>query len=197
MGIKQVMEIELISFCPARQRRFRRRRRRHLFGHDRRCHRRHDAGQQLLCVEPGLHSRGDHRVLPGRSADHAPALLRKLMAVDLPEGTFLNLNFPNCAPEEVEGTEVTAQGTARLQSHGGRCSCRRSRFLPYYWLIRRARQRFREHDVSALKNRKISVTPLTGIDRLFRTGPRDAGALMQVNRIGGVWWRRKSLRRSF
>jgi 5'-nucleotidase len=35
---------------------------------------------------------------------------KKLIGLDLPEGTFLNLNFPNCRPDEVEGVEVTAQG---------------------------------------------------------------------------------------
>ena len=36
--------------------------------------------------------------------------LRKLIDVDLPDGTFLNLNFPNCAPKDVQGVSVTGQG---------------------------------------------------------------------------------------
>jgi 5'-nucleotidase len=82
------------------------------------------------------------------------------MSIDLPEGTFLNLNFPNCAPEEVEGTEVTAQGKlafnldvdARADGRG----------FPYYWLKfgERAGAFVEGTDVNALKNRKISVTPL-------------------------------------
>ncbi len=104
---------------------------------------------------------GDHRILPWEVCEtHAPALLQKLMAVDLPDGTFLNLNFPNCAPEEVEGVEVTAQGKlafnleidARADGRG----------FPYYWLRfgERAASFVEGTDVNALKNRKISVTPL-------------------------------------
>ncbi|MDP9809311.1 5'-nucleotidase [Rhizobium tibeticum] len=91
---------------------------------------------------------------------HAPALLEKLMSLELPEGTFLNLNFPNCRPEEVEGMEVTAQGKlafnlqvdARADGRG----------FPYYWLRfgERAGAFVEGTDINALKHRKISVTPL-------------------------------------
>ncbi|MDO9415351.1 5'/3'-nucleotidase SurE [Pararhizobium sp.] len=91
---------------------------------------------------------------------HAPGLLRQLLDVDLPAGTFLNLNFPNCAPDAVTGIEVTSQGkldfglTIDERSDG--------RGLPYYWL------RFGERvgdfragtDIHALRDKKISVTPL-------------------------------------
>ncbi len=91
---------------------------------------------------------------------HAPALLGKLMDLDLPDGTFLNLNFPNCRPEEVEGTEVTAQGKLAFNLQVDARSDGRG--LPYYWL------RFGERagafrpgtDVHALKHNRISVTPL-------------------------------------
>jgi len=57
-----------------------------------------------------VHQNGG-RVVPWEVAEaHAPALLGKLIDIDLPDGTFLNLNFPNCRPDEVAGTEVTAQG---------------------------------------------------------------------------------------
>lgn len=101
------------------------------------------------------------RILPWEVCEaHAPALLEKLMTVDLPEGTFLNLNFPNCRPEEVEGVEVTAQGKlafnlqvdARTDGRG----------FPYYWLkIGERAGAFTEgSDIHALKHNRISVTPL-------------------------------------
>lgn len=101
------------------------------------------------------------RVTPWNVAEtHAPALIGRLMDIDLPDGTFLNLNFPNCEPDQVEGTEVTSQGkldfglTIDKRSDG--------RGFPYYWL------RFGERlgdfragtDIHALRERKISVTPL-------------------------------------
>ncbi len=91
---------------------------------------------------------------------HAPALLDKLIPLDLPDGTFLNLNFPNCRPEEVEGVDVTSQGKlafnlqvdARADGRG----------FPYYWLKfgERAGAFTEGTDIHALKHRKISVTPL-------------------------------------
>jgi len=104
---------------------------------------------------------GDQRILPWEVCEtHAPALLQKLMSVDLPEGTFLSLNFPNCAPDEVEGTEVTAQGKLAFNLEVDARSDGRG--FPYYWLKfgERAGAFVDGTDVNALKNRKISVTPL-------------------------------------
>ena len=103
----------------------------------------------------------DGRVVPWEVAEtYAPDLLRKLMNVELPDGTFLNLNFPNCAPKDVQGVSVTGQGkldfglTVEERQDG--------RGFPYYWL--RFGERlgtFREGtDIHALKHGKISVTPL-------------------------------------
>jgi 5'-nucleotidase len=91
---------------------------------------------------------------------HAPKLLKKLMTLDLPDGTFLNLNFPNCAADAVAGTEVTCQGkldfglTIDERSDG--------RGHPYFWL--RFGERFGDFragtDIHAIRENKISVTPL-------------------------------------
>jgi 5'-nucleotidase len=105
--------------------------------------------------------RGNGRVAPWQVAEtHAPDLIRKLIDIDLPDETFLNLNFPNCEPDEVQGTEVTSQGkldfglTIDPREDG--------RGKPYYWLRFGERNgRFREGtDIQALKDNKISVTPL-------------------------------------
>ncbi|KQV33088.1 MULTISPECIES: 5'/3'-nucleotidase SurE [unclassified Rhizobium] len=91
---------------------------------------------------------------------HAPALLKTLMTLDLPDGTFLNLNFPNCAAHDVAGTTVTTQGkldfglTIDERADG--------RGNPYFWL------KFGERtgdfrlgtDIHAIREKHISVTPL-------------------------------------
>lgn len=91
---------------------------------------------------------------------HAPALLRKLMRIDLPDGTFLNLNFPNCPADAVAGTEVTSQGKLNFGlSIDERAD---GRGHPYFWL------RFGERlgdfragtDIHAIREHNISVTPL-------------------------------------
>jgi 5'-nucleotidase len=107
-----------------------------------------------------LHQDGA-RVVPWEVCEaHAPALLDKLISLDLPDGTFLNLNFPNCRPEEVEGVEVTAQGRLAFNLQVDARSDGRG--LPYYWLRfgERAGAFVAGTDIHALKSRKISVTPL-------------------------------------
>lgn len=101
------------------------------------------------------------RIVPWEIAEtFGPKLLRQVMETELPDGTFLNLNFPNCKPEEIQGVAVTSQGktdfalTVEERADG--------RGFPYYWLRFGERVgNFREGtDVAAVKNNKISVTPL-------------------------------------
>lgn len=91
---------------------------------------------------------------------HAPDLIRKLMVVDLPDGTLLNVNFPNCAADAVEGAEVTSQG--KLDFGLSIDERTDGRGFPYFWL------RFGERvgdfragtDIHALRENRISVNPL-------------------------------------
>lgn len=101
------------------------------------------------------------RMVPWEVAEaHAPALLDKLMHVELPGGTFFNLNFPNCRPEDVQGVEVTAQGKLAFNLQVDARSDGRG--FPYYWLKfgERAGDFSDGTDIHALKHNKISVTPL-------------------------------------
>lgn len=90
----------------------------------------------------------------------APELLRKLIRVEMPDWTFMNLNFPNCKPAEVQGISVTAQGKLDFGINIEKRSDGRG--YPYYWLKFDARKGdFREGtDIHALRANKISVTPL-------------------------------------
>lgn len=105
----------------------------------------------------------------------APKLVSQLIDVELPDGTFFNLNFPNCSPSELNGIEVTGQG--KLDFGLTIDERQDGRGFPYYWL------RFGERhgdfragtDIHALKNNRISVTPLkldltdyTVLDRVKR-----------------------------
>lgn len=106
---------------------------------------------------------------------HAPDLIRRLMEVELPDGTFFNLNFPNCPADAVAGIEVTSQGkldfgiTIEERKDG--------RGFPYFWLrFGDRRGDFRSGtDIHALRENAISVTPLkldltdyTVLDRVQR-----------------------------
>lgn len=90
----------------------------------------------------------------------APNILKKLVKITLPEGVFLNVNFPPCAASDVTGVRSTVQGKRghkilidkRVDGRG----------LPYYWMhfSRGEGNSGMETDVAALKDNAVSVTPL-------------------------------------
>ena len=101
------------------------------------------------------------RIVPWEVAEiHGPALLRKLIGVDLPAGVFLNVNFPDCLPGDVEGASVAGQGKL---VHGLWVDERADgRGFPYYWLRfgRKTAEFVDGTDLTALKNNRVAVTPL-------------------------------------
>ncbi|WP_099867785.1 5'/3'-nucleotidase SurE [Pararhizobium haloflavum] len=102
------------------------------------------------------------RELPWETAQaHAPDLVRRLIELDLPRDTFLNVNFPACQKDAVAGIEVVSQAR---RNHGLVMEKRSDgRGFPYYWL-RFSRDPSEEAspgtDLEALGDRRIAVTPL-------------------------------------
>jgi len=103
----------------------------------------------------------DHPVPWATAAEWIIPVLQQLMSYDVPNGTFLNVNFPDVAASEVTGIEVTHQGRRKiggdiLQAAGpdGR---------PYYRIGRGRREdpHFKGSDLAALHSGAISVTPMT------------------------------------
>ncbi|WP_296713470.1 5'/3'-nucleotidase SurE [Rhodoblastus sp.] len=95
------------------------------------------------------------------AATHAPGLIKKIMARGLPTGVLMNLNFPACAPEEVQGVALARQGRreqelmkieARFDGRGN----------PYYWIAfeRPAFLPGEGTDLEAVAQKRISATPL-------------------------------------
>ena len=90
----------------------------------------------------------------------APAIIAELIKTDFPRRTCVNVNFPNCEPDEVAGTEVTRQGTF---THGLYMEKRHDgRGFPYYWLrFGRELEAPREGtDIKALAENRVTITPL-------------------------------------
>lgn len=91
-----------------------------------------------------------------------PQIIRRLIAIGFPRDVLVNINFPDCSPDAVQGIAVTAQGKRdqellRIEPrHDGRGN-------PYYWIAfaRRERPAPRDGtDLSALAGSRIAVTPL-------------------------------------
>jgi 5'-nucleotidase len=91
-----------------------------------------------------------------------PDIIRRVLAAGIPRDVLVNVNFPDCAPNEVKGIAVSGQGRNRQERlqidarHDGRGNA-------YYWI---AYVRMRGPppadgtDVSALADNRIAVTPL-------------------------------------
>jgi 5'-nucleotidase len=102
-----------------------------------------------------------HRDVPWDTVRaHAPGVLKDLLKVDFPRSTLLNVNFPACRPEEVQGAAHVRQGTFE---HGLGIEERHDgRGLSYYWLKFQGNIPELEEgtDMAALAERQIAITPI-------------------------------------
>jgi len=91
---------------------------------------------------------------------HGPALIDKLLNSKFHPGTFINVNFPDCPAQDVAGVEVVPQGM--LDHELGAEKRRDGRGNDYYWLTFKSGTLVSNYhsDVSALRQGKISVTPM-------------------------------------
>lgn len=93
---------------------------------------------------------------------HGPDLLRRLIAMtDWPRNSFINVNFPDTAPDGVAGVRITSQG----QRPPGAFSIDArvdARHVPYYWvkLSYPEGEKHPETDLHAIHEQAISVTPI-------------------------------------
>jgi 5'-nucleotidase len=118
-------------------------------------------GIRSIALSQAYSYQDQRRLVPWEVVEtHAPGLLKKLVEIDLEYGTFLNVNFPNCGVDEIAGTVVTHQGKLL---HGLSVEERADgRGFPYFW-IRFGRSPVDADDasdVTALRDNRISVTPL-------------------------------------
>ncbi len=95
------------------------------------------------------------------AARHGAATVRRILDVGIEPGILVNVNFPDCEPDDVKGLAVAAQGVRNqaLLSIDARMDGRGN---PYFWLAF-AKARFEPGhgtDLKAIADGFISVTPL-------------------------------------
>jgi 5'-nucleotidase len=92
----------------------------------------------------------------------APDLVRRMLKQGLPRDVLVNINFPDCEPDEVAGVAVTTQGKRdqellRIDArHDGRGN-------PYFWIAfgrGGVSGAALGSDLAALNENRISITPL-------------------------------------
>jgi len=93
---------------------------------------------------------------------HGPDIIRKVLDRGIPRDVLVNVNFPDCPPDDVKGIAVTAQG--KRDQEWLRIDARQDgRGNPYFWIAfsRGPRPPSRNGtDLRALTDHWISVTPL-------------------------------------
>jgi 5'-nucleotidase len=117
-----------------------------------------------------------HAPLWNTALQFGPPILRKVINAGVPKNTVININFPACAPDDVQGVRVTRQGKRNLgflkvdERRDGRGN-------PYFWIgferLAQVDVPAEGTDLAALAARFVSVTPL----RLDRTDDEFAQAL--------------------
>ncbi|WP_316862514.1 5'/3'-nucleotidase SurE [uncultured Cohaesibacter sp.] len=92
---------------------------------------------------------------------HGAKVVQDLLDYELPRQTLLNVNFPACSADEVEGMEFTEQGK-RDQAHLNVQPRVDTRGQSYFWLGFEDRTSHPSEgtDLYAVMHKKISVTPL-------------------------------------
>ncbi|MDX7950366.1 5'/3'-nucleotidase SurE [Lichenihabitans sp. Uapishka_5] len=112
----------------------------------------------------------------GCAEAHAAAVIRKVLDQRLPRETLVNINFPDCPADAVQGVAVTRQG--KRDTELMRVEAREDgRGNPYYWVAFAKGKHVPAEgtDLYALAEKKISVTPL----RLDLTDEASRKALAQ------------------
>jgi 5'-nucleotidase len=119
-------------------------------------------GIPSFALSQSYKSRSNQQPYWETSLRFGPDIIRRALAQGLPQDVLLNVNFPDCPPDSVQGIAVTAQGRRRQERlHIDKRQDGRGN--PYYW-IAYVRQNFTKaadgSDLAALDERCIAVTPL-------------------------------------
>jgi 5'-nucleotidase len=118
-------------------------------------------GIPSIAMSQTFFSEGENDSVWECARHHAPTLIKRLVAVGWPQDVLININFPDCAPEDVKGIDITRQGKRDLQTAALE---RRvdARGRPYFWIgFKRVRSNPPAGtDLRAVYDKRISVTPL-------------------------------------
>ena len=87
-------------------------------------------------------------------------IAKQVIANGMPDQILLNVNVPNAALSEIEGTEITRQDLGTYSANAIERLDRRGR--PYYWIGGERGQvdHGEDTDLHAIRNQQVSITPV-------------------------------------
>lgn len=117
-------------------------------------------GTMLEIPSIALSQLGDGKMQWETTVQHAPKLIKKLLAAGWPKNTLINLNFPDCAPAKVKGVKVCPQGKRLMRVNLSERVDPKGR--PYFWIggERDDRPSHPGVDIDWLEKGYITVTPI-------------------------------------
>jgi len=120
-------------------------------------------GIPSLALSQAYAGRSGRRPYWETSLRYAPDIIRRVIAEGIPRDVLINVNFPDCPPDEVKRIAVTAQGRRSGQERLQIDRRKDGRGNPYYWIayVRHGFAKAPEGtDFAALEEQCIAVTPL-------------------------------------
>jgi 5'-nucleotidase len=118
-------------------------------------------GVPAIALSQAMHFRPGETIPWQTAAAHGPGVISKLLAQKWPDNVVLNVNFPDCLPGEVAGTEATFQGVRdEAVNHVDRRDDLRGN--AYYWIGYHGKLSKPPlgSDLRAIYENRISITPL-------------------------------------
>jgi 5'-nucleotidase len=139
-------------------------------------------GIPAIALSQSYNSRSGHPPFWDTGLRFAPDIIRRVLARGVRHDVLININFPDCRPEEVKGIAVSALGRRRQERlHVDKRLDGRGN--PYYWIAYARQNTIKpDHgtDMAALDDHHIAVTPLkiditdeptmTGLAEIFQKG---------------------------
>jgi 5'-nucleotidase len=119
-------------------------------------------GIPSIALSQAYNSRSGHPPFWDTSLRHAPDIVRRILTEGVRRDVLININFPDCRPEEVKGVTVASLGRRR-QERLHIDERKDGRGNPYYWIAYTRQNSFKfEHgtDLAALEDHCIALTPL-------------------------------------
>ena len=118
-------------------------------------------GVPAIAMSQAMNFRTGEAIPWQTAAEHGSGVITKLLAQKWPANVVINVNFPDCLPQDVTGTEVTFQGVRdEAVNHVDRRDDLRGN--AYYWIGYHGKlsKPPRGSDLRAIYDNRISITPL-------------------------------------
>lgn len=95
------------------------------------------------------------------AADFIGNFMNKIATINFPKKTILNINIPSIPPSDIAGIQITRLGTRMYTDTYEKRTDPRGKI--YYWLAGEIIETADEDgtDITAIRNNKISITPVT------------------------------------